>query len=301
MAAVVPFIPLIATGAGMAYDELVGKPERQSYTDKQSELMAKDADFKTKTWEEQKKITQAENLQKQNAYDFAEKAYKDQEVVRQAERTRQAAYIKSTQDMLNEPVQQYDQRNVDTTVGMVKQQLDKQIADQRPGVLEGLATRGVRSSGISASALAPLDVAYNQNLAGATSNATMAELLAARTAQNQRFNDRLNFNRSIVGMPISGSSSIPGAPNFSQYPALPDNSNNLRAQLEQYALPLYNSRVTAGNINSLIGGVGYAYEKGGFGSGGGGGNESINVNGTEGFDPIASLMARTGGSAAYNV
>jgi hypothetical protein len=241
------FIPLIATGASIAYDQISGTAERESYANKQADLATQDLDFRMKSWEEQKALIQEQNDLNKGAYDFAVSEYNRKSAVAEAK--------------LAEPTYKYNQDVVNSNVELVKQQLDKQMATQRPQILENLSTRGVRTSGISESALAPINKSYTEGLATATTQATLAELLAQRTAEAQRQADILKYYGGV---------SQPTSPTLSQYPSTPDTSSYYNTMSDVNALPLYNQQITANYINQLGSAAGYAYNNWG--------NDTLNTN-----------------------
>ena len=257
------FIPLIASGLDIAYDSIWGQSSRNDYANQQAELTRQDLDFRMKSWEEQKALIAQDNATKKGAYDFAVAEYNKKEIQRKD-------YMAKTEAALNEPTYKYDQNVVKSNVDLVTQELDQQMAEQRPQVLENLATRGVRTSGISETALAPINKAYTEGLATATTKYTLEELLAQRAAETQRYNDRLKYLSGVAGT----GGTMPSAPGTSLNPATPDSSSYYNAQNDVNALPLYQNQINANYLNRLLNGAGYAYNNANTG----GANDSLSTN-----------------------
>jgi hypothetical protein len=197
-------IPLITTAAGIAYDQLVSKPERESAADKITGI-------------------------NQAAY--------DKQV---AER---AKYSKAYEEFLNTPVQAYDEEIIKTKLAVVNQQIKDSTAAERPKILQSLATRGVRTSGIGQESLNALDQKNATTYGNAVSSFTLEQLIAQRQAEQVREQQKANYYGTMIG-------------------AAPSNTGVVNSQTNQALMPLYNDQMLQGLLKYLGMSTAYALQPG---------------------------------------
>lgn len=214
-------VPIVTTAAGLAYDQVVSKPSRDK--------AANDA----------KNISERAYNQQMEDFEWRKAEAAKQEATRKEYLAKLEAFTKSLPDT------GYDQKMLDTKLGLVKAASDKQYAEQRPQVLDNLATRGVRSSGIGEYSLNKLDVARAGTMDTATSNFTIEQLIADRAAKTAKNNAIMSYYQAAAASP--------GTP----LPALPDSSGLVNAQINQANQPLVNNAVIQALLQQAGQGIAY--------------------------------------------
>lgn len=228
------FIPFIATGATMAYDQLVGKPEREKAASNAANIQGQDLDFRRQQWEEQKgRIDKQDLLQQQQ----------------NEERKALLAGLKSYSEGL--PDTGYNQGVLNTKLKGVEQGVAEDIAARRPQILQNLATRGVRTSGISEFPLSELERQRVSTLGNARTQFTLEQLLADRAAQQAKQTAMMNYYTTALGHPMSTT--------LGQYPNAPDSTSYTNSRINEAYMPLYNYQTLAPMVKDLGTGLGYAF------------------------------------------
>lgn len=221
---------LVATGVGLAYDQFVSKPERERAASNATKI-------------------QQQEFDRQMGVYSAEKAKRD-------------AYLEKYESFVNNlPDTGYDQGVIDAKYQNVLDSVNTQAGTQRKQILNNLATRGVRTSGISEQSLGDLERRKLDSLATARNNLTIEQLLADRTARTNKANAIASFYATASG----------GAPQ------MPSSTALTNAQINEANQPLYNNAV----LQSLLS---YAGQAAGYG-------KTATAAPASGLDPVTASLA----------